>query len=149
MKRFLLLLALCAMACRFGAPPEPVLAELGQEFTLMVGQAATIPAADMILTLVSVPGDPRCPYELECAVSGPVSLSITVQAGSEAPQEFALQTFTDNDGRAPDMNFEGIQSSITVGDGYVIQLESVLPYPQKHMGEVKDGEYRVAFTVTK
>ncbi|HNO32389.1 MAG TPA: hypothetical protein PKI78_11430, partial [Anaerolineales bacterium] len=100
-------------------------------------------------TLVSVPGDQRCPYELECAVSGPVSLSITVQIGSAALQEYALQTFTDNDGRAPDMAFEGIQSSVTVGDGYMIQLESVLPYPQRSMGEVRDWEYQVSFTVLK
>jgi len=148
MKRFFLL-ALCTLACRFAVPLEPVSAILGEEFTLKVGQSATISTADMVITLVSVPGDQRCPYELECAVSGPVSLSITVQIGSDALQEYALQTFTDNDGRAPDMAFEGIQSSVIVGDGYMIQLESVLPYPQRSMGEVRDWEYQVSFTVLK
>jgi hypothetical protein len=45
-------------------------------------------------------------------MSGPVSLSIAVQKEAAAPVEFAMQTFTSNNGRAPDGPFEGIEDRV-------------------------------------
>jgi hypothetical protein len=135
-------------ACQPATPPPPVSTEVGTEFTLAPGQMASITGTDLNITLISVPGDQRCPSEIECAMSGPVSISLSVQSGSAAPAEINLQTFTGNDGRAPTMQFEGIESQVTY-EGYSIQVAGVLPYPKKSNTEVKDSEYRVDLVVSK
>jgi hypothetical protein len=139
------------MACRLvtpATPPPPVDAALDTEFTLAPDQIVTIASTGLTIKLISVPGDQRCPFELECAVSGPVSVSLSVQMDDGEPVNLDLQTFTDNNGRAPGMEFEGIKDRTTY-EGYLIRVAGVLPYPQKSMSEVKDSEYRVTLVVSK
>jgi hypothetical protein len=59
-----------------------------------------------------------------------------------------MQTFTDNNGRAPGMEFEGIKDRMSY-EGYLIRVVGVLPYPQKSMSEIEDSEYRVTLVVRK
>jgi hypothetical protein len=141
---FLIPFVLFLIACGTGTPPPPVNAGLGEVFTLTPGQSAKIDDAEMTITLVGVPGDERCPLDIECNESGPVTVTITVQSGSEAPKDFTLQSFTDNDGSVPEMDFEGMTASIET-NGFVIRLKSVLPFPRKSVAEI--GEYRVSFAV--
>lgn len=141
-----LLLLLLLTSCRAATPPPPITASVNEEFTLRPGQSAAISDSDLTMNLVAVSSDERCPLEIECAASGPVSLSIAIQKGESSPVEFALQTFTDNNGRAPDISFEGIQDRIEF-EGYVIQVKSVLPFPIKRSGEIRDSEYQVSFIV--
>ena len=140
-----LLVLLTLTACR-SATPSPVTAMLENEFTLARDQTATVDNTGLSIRLIGISGDQRCPSEIECAMSGPVSLSIAVQRDSETPVEFAMQTFTSNDGHAPDGPFEGIEDRIEY-EGYIIQVKSVLPYPAKSFDEIKDSEYRVSFLV--
>lgn len=144
----ILLSAVIITACQTASPPPPVVGELGQEFTLAPGQTAEINGTDLSITLASVPGDARCPLDIECTESGPVTVSIQVRSGSGASQEYTLQVFTDTDGRVPEGPFEGMQDRVE-NDGNVIRVRSVLPFPQASMTEIKAGEYRVSILVTK
>jgi len=128
--------------------PEDITATTNSEFTLAFGQMAVLTDAGFSIKLIGVGRDQRCPSEIECAFSGPVSVSLLVQAGNETPIELDLQTLTSTDGRSPEMHFEGINNE-TVYKGYVIRIVSVLPYPVRSFDEIKDSEYHVSFIVIK
>ena len=142
---FLLLLL---AACQSATPLPDITAETESEFTLGFRQSATITDTSLTITLEGVKGDERCPSEIEWAASGPVSLSLSAQISDSEPTGINLQVFTSNNGRVPDMQFEGIEDR-TVFEGYLIRVVSVLPYPAKAFDEIKDSEYRVTFIVSR
>lgn len=148
MKKSTLALLLILLTGCSDATPTPMTVNLSNEFTLAPDQTVTLTDTELAVTLIGVTGDERCPSAIECALSGPVSLTISVQKDSQTPGEFALLTFTSHDGRSPDGQFEGIQSQVEY-QGYVIQVKSVLPYPAKAFNEIKDSEYRVSFLVVE
>lgn len=135
-------------ACEPLTPPPLIVVDLGTEFTLAPGQSASPADSTLTIKLVGVSRDQRCPFTLECAASGPVTLTISVQSGDGGPAEIVMQTFTDYNGRAPEGPFEGIQDRVEVA-GYLIRVVGVLPFPQNSMSEIKAGDYRLAFIVTK
>ncbi len=141
-------LFLLTSACQAATPLLNLTTAEGEEFTLAVGQSATVNASTLTVKLVGVSEDGRCPSEVTCAESGPVSIAVTVQAGNEEPMEITLRTFTDDQGRTPEMEFEGIQDRIEY-KGYLIRVISVLPYPVNLEDKIEAGEYRVTFMVTK
>jgi hypothetical protein len=143
-----IILAVLLTACRPATPPPPVAASQDVEFTLAPGQSALLTDADLTIRLIGVGGDARCPSDIECAVSGPVSISLTVQKGDADPAAVDLQTFTDNNGRTPGLQFEGITDR-TVQAGYLIRVTGVLPYPAQSAGPIGDLEYRVTLVVTE
>ncbi|HET8669757.1 MAG TPA: hypothetical protein VFM05_03755 [Candidatus Saccharimonadales bacterium] len=142
-----LYIAYLLVACQTATPPT-VAAILGTEFSLSPSQSATVADRDLTITLHSVLSDDRCPSEVECAATGPVTVSLSVQQGNSAPSDLTLQTFTDQDGRAPAGQFEGIQNIAEAGD-YLIQIVGVLPYPKNLDSEIKVSDYRVTFIVTQ
>ena len=148
MKRLFILLVLFLSACQPATPPTPISADLGVEFALAPGMSVILADEGLTITLVNVTGDARCPLDIECTESGPVSLTISVEKASGDYEEIALQTFTDNDGRAPEGPFQGIRDRVEL-DGYVIRVKGVLPYPTEFEKTIKQGEYRVSFIVTK
>ena len=127
--------------------PSPGTAGLNTEVTLAPGQSAEVTGTDLTVTFHSVVSDDRCPSDVECAASGPVTVSLSVQQGDEAPNEFTLQTFTDLDGRSPNVQFEGITNRTEVGD-YVIQLAGVTPYPTSPSTPIEASAYRVALLIS-
>ena len=143
----LLSLLLVLTACQ-PATPAPITGTLDSEFTLAPNQIVTIENTDLSIRLIGIAGDQRCPSEIECAMSGPVSLSIAVQKDSDPAADFALETFTSNNGRAPDGPFEGIADRVEY-EGYLIQVKGVLPYPARSADEIQASEYRVSFLVTE
>ena len=148
MKRLFVLMIMFISACQPATPPTPISADLGAEFTLAPGMSATLTDEGLTVTLIHVTGDGRCPLDIECTESGPVSLTVAVEKAPGEYEEFALQTFTDNDGRAPEGPFQGIRDRVEM-DGYFIRVMSVLPYPPEFEKTIKQGEYRVSFIVTK
>jgi hypothetical protein len=133
------------------APPTPltpITAAKDTEFTLGEDQTATITDTDLSIRLIGVAGDERCPSEIECAISGPVSVSLSVQKGNGNPNNIDLQAFTGNDGRAATGHFEGINNIATV-EGYSIQVMGVTPYPTKPSKPIKSSDYRVILIVTQ
>ena len=144
---FLFVLLISLSACQPATPMPAIDAIVGERFILAPEQTVTITDAGFAITLNSVVGDARCPANVECAASGPVSLSISIQKGSDTPAQFNMQTFTSDDGIASEFNFEGIQSKVEF-EGYTIGIKSVLPYPQELEEKIRPGDYRVTFTVS-
>lgn len=149
MKKLLriIFLLIVLTSCQTAPPTPPITASVSDEFILRPGQSAAILGTDLTLKLTAVSSDERCPLEMECAMSGPVTLSISIQSAENIPAEFSLQTFTDNNGRTPEMSFEGIQDRMEY-EGYIFQVKAVQPFPLKRFGEIKDSEYQVSFVVT-
>jgi hypothetical protein len=136
------------IACQSATPFPPVTAEKGVEFTLAEDQTATITDTGLTIRLIGVAGDQRCPSGMECAISGPVSVSLSVQKDNGNPVNINLQAFTGDDGRAAPGRFKGI-NNLTTYEGYSIQLMSVTPYPTSLSKPIKSSDYRVILTVTK
>jgi hypothetical protein len=134
-------------ACQPGSALSPARATVNQEITLAPDQSAAVTGADLTITFHSVLRDERCPRDIECVTSGPVAVSLSVQQGDGTPDDFALQTFTDPNGRSPNVQFEGITNRAEVGD-YIIQIASVIPYPRNSATEIKASEYRVTLLVS-
>lgn len=130
------------------ATPEPITAATDSEFTLSIGQTVSLTDANLKITLLSVADDQRCPSEIECAASGPVTLRLSMRNKDGVSIEENLQTFTDNHGLAPLMDFEGIKSS-TLVDEYQIRMIGVSPYPKKRFDSIKPSEYKVTLKVSK
>ncbi len=149
MKKLLpiIFLLIVLSSCQTAPPTPPVAVSVSDEFILRPGQSAAILGTDLTLKLIAVSSDERCPLKMECAMSGPVTLSISIQSAENIPAEFSLQTFTDNNGRTPEMSFEGIQDRMEY-EGYIFQVKAVQPFPLKRFGEIKDSEYQVSFVVT-
>ncbi len=142
----ILLMVILLTGCGSPTPAPLVTTTLSTEFTLAPDQMATITDTKLTIRLIDVGGDQRCPSEIECAISGPVSVSLSAQIGNQAPTNIDLQAFTSNNGRAPDMQFQGIKDRMTY-EGYVIRVVGVLPYPAKSFNEIKASDYRVTFLV--
>ncbi len=149
LKLFIVLLPVTVLivACQT-TPKSPLVAELGVEFTLAPGGTATITNAGLTISLISILSDDRCPSEVECAASGPVQVSLSAQKDNGTTEDFALQTFTDTEGRSPAMEFEGITDRI-VYEGYLIRIVGVLPYPETPITSIKQNDYQVSFVVTE
>ena len=146
-----LIALICAIlvlsACQ-GKPPEPITVDTDNEFILAPSQIATIIGTDINIKFISVSSDERCPNGMECAMSGPVTVSLSTQSGNAPEESLVLQTFTDGNGRAPEMHFEGIDNSSAIGN-FLIQVKAVTPYPQGSFGPIKDRDYRVTLLVTQ
>jgi hypothetical protein len=128
--------------------PEAITALANTEFSLSVGQTVSITDAGLSITLFSVSRDERCPREIECAASGPVTINLSIRDKSDVISEKTLQTFTDVTGIAPTMEFEGIKSSVSVDD-YQIKIVGVLPYPKDRSSSIEASEYVLTLKVTK
>lgn len=132
-------------ACQPGTPFPQVTATLNNEFTLATGQSVSVKKTDLTITFHAVLSDERCPREIECAASGPVTVSLSIQQDGDTPAMISLQAFTDQEGRAPGDSFEGIEDRIEIG-GYLIQVVGVLPYPRNLSG-IKASDYQATFMV--
>ena len=145
----LFLFLLCILtACRSeGTSSSPVTGTVNEEITLASGQSAMVTGTDLTVTFHSVVSDERCPSEVECAASGPVTISLSVQQGAGSPTDFTLQTFTDENGRSPNVQFEGVTNQTEVG-GYLIQILSVTPYPQNLTTNIEPSAYRIGLLVS-
>ena len=134
-------------ACQIGVTPFPTITTMNNEITLAPDQAATLTGTDLTITFYSVISDERCPVEVECAASGPVTVSLSVKQGDGKSSDFTLQTFTDQNGRSPNVEFEGVTNRAEVGN-YVIQIISVTPYPQNLTAKIDPSEYRLSLLVS-
>lgn len=126
---------------------SPVTGTVNEEIVLAPDQSAAVTGTDLTVTFHSVVSDERCPSEIECAASGPVTISLSVQEGAGSPTDFTLQTFTDQNGRSPNVQFEGVTNRTEVGD-YLIQILSVAPYPENSTTKIEPSAYRIGLLVS-
>jgi hypothetical protein len=142
------ILLLCLLTGCLAGTPQPISATSDAEIILSVGQTVSLSDANLSITLLNVVSDERCPSEIECAASGPVTLRLSILGSNGAGTEETLQTFTDNNGLAATMEFEGIQSSTTV-DEYQIRILGVSPYPKDRSDSIKPSAYKVTLKVLR
>ena len=147
---FLSIACLLAACQTTPAPSQPPVANLTvhAELPLAPGQSAAVTNTDLTITFHSIVSDERCPSESECLTSGPVTVSLSIQQGDNPATGFTLQTFTDENGRSPNVQFEGITNRAEVGE-YLVQIASVTPYPEERSTPIEPAEYRLTLWVLK
>jgi hypothetical protein len=139
---------ICALsACQSTSTTSPTHGAVNTEITLAPDQSVAVTGTDLTVTFHSVVNDERCPSKVECAASGPVTVSLSIQQGNDPPTDFTLQTFTDQMGRSPNVQFEGVTNRAEVGE-YVIQLVSVTPYPTDSTTKIEPSAYRMGLLVS-
>jgi hypothetical protein len=143
---FLLVIGILASCQTTPAPSSPVTGTVNTEILLAPDQSTTVTGTNLTVTFHSVISDERCPSGVECVASGPVTVSLSIRQGSEAPTDFTLQTFTEQDGRSPNVQFEGVTNRAEVGE-YVIQIASVTPYPANG-AKIESSAYRLGLLVS-
>lgn len=145
----LILSLICILtACQAGGTSSPpVTGTVNEEIILAPGQSAAVTGTDLTVTFHSIVSDERCPSEIECAASGPVTISLSLQQGGRVSTDFTLQTFTEQNGRSPNVQFEGVTNRAEVGE-YIIQILSVTPYPKNLTTKIDPSDYRISLLIS-
>jgi hypothetical protein len=128
---FILLIGLCT-GC--GAN-QFIKADLGQEFSLGIGQTARIESEQLTIRFNGIDGDSRCPTGVTCVWAGEVSCKVTV-------------TYQ---GSSSNMTLSQIGPPLPPAEetyGNYRLLFSVQPYPSTGT-QISDAEYRLIMTVEK
>jgi len=130
----ILLLSIVASAC---ARPARIQANAGQEFTLYMGQTATINGEDLEIRFAEVISDSRCPQGVECFWAGEASCLtyVTRTNTSSAPYKLVLVQPGSSDSATQDFD----------GHRIAFRLE---PYPVAGK-TTPNSERRLVMTVTK
>jgi hypothetical protein len=128
-----LLLLLFLTACGGGA--GEVKANLDQEFSLAIGQTASIQGEELQLKFLKVVNDSRCPQDVTCIWQGQASCLVEI-AYFESVQEVTLVQ--------PGLTEE--PSRIDFND-YRIEF-NLTPYPEAGK-EIKKSDYRLQVAITK
>jgi len=118
-----------------GGEVEEVKANLGQEFSLSIGQTVSIQGEELKLRFVEVIGDSRCPKDVTCVWQGQASYIIEITYLESLNKVTLIQ---------PGLTEEF--SQIDFKD-YVIEF-NLTPYPQAGK-EIKESDYRLQLVVTK
>jgi hypothetical protein len=126
-------LILPLVAC--GNAPAKVSADLGEEFSLSMGQTATITGQDLQITFEDVIEDSRCPSDVTCIWAGRVSCIIKLVEGSS--------------------QYRMVLTELGLTEGYTSETYReyqlafhVSPYPLAGQSIQKD-EYRLRLIVSK
>jgi len=130
----ILTMALAATAC---AKPARIQAGLDQEFTLYLGQTATITGESLEIRFAEVISDSRCPQGVQCIWAGEASCLtyVTRTNTSSAPYKLVLVQSGASD------------SSEQSFDGHVLKFR-LDPYPVAGKTTPR-GEKRLVMTVTR
>lgn len=120
---------------------DAVAAVLGEEFSLSIGQSASIQGEYLEIKFLEVTEDSRCARDVTCIQAGWVRCSVELVRSNPSY------------GTAPDLmvlNQPGLTSQPAVKpyEDYTITYR-VLPYPEKAEDRIRDGEYRLLLTITR
>jgi len=113
--RRVIALALAAAAAACASPTEPYRLTSPADVVLKVGQAAQVDGV-LLVRLVGVPADSRCPATADCTWAGDAEVVITTSLDAGATATDSLHT-------TPAGN-----SVLTYG--YAVSLVELTPYPQ-------------------
>jgi len=128
-----LLLLLLLAAC--GGEAGEVKANLGQEFSLSMGQTVSIQGEELKLRFLEVIGDSRCPKDVTCVWQGQASCLVEITYFELLHKVTLIQ---------PGLSEE--PSQIDFND-YLIKF-NLTPYPEAGE-EIKKGDYRLRLVVTR
>jgi hypothetical protein len=106
---------------------------LNQQFTLAIGQTATISNAGITVTFTGVPNDSRCPGDAICVTAGDATVSIEALPPAGGRSRYELHT----------ADMQPVQhGELTIS---LLQLD---PYPFTTRS-IQAGDYRATFRVTR
>jgi hypothetical protein len=122
------------------SPPETIMVEVDQPFTLQVGQEAVLGALRLRVTELR---DIRCPSEVVCAEKGFTQVSVNIAEGDQGPQTYLMNSdpFYKAD--------SGVGVSLVPHNGYRIELIEVAPYPERPVDKIPLEDYRVTFVISE
>lgn len=120
---------------------DAVAAVLGEEFSLSIGQSASIEGEDLEIKFLEVTEDSRCARDVTCIQAGWArgSVEFTSPGGAygTAPERMVLSQ--------PGLSDPPAVETYKV---YTIAFR-VLPYPEKAEEPIGDDEYRLLLTITR
>jgi len=128
----LLLLALLLVPACSETPTEPVGPSLGEQFSLGVGESASIRSERVTISFERLLGDSRCPIDAICIWEGEALVALSIEERGRPAFSFELST------RAPQ----------TTVSSYRITLRGVTPAPRSNV-RIDPRSYRVELVVTK
>lgn len=108
---------------------KPVEPEIGEDFTLKVGQEATFADKEFVITFKKILEDSRCPKGVTCVWSG--NAQILIQFNEK---EFQINTHIDPE-------------TLPVGD-YKITLTALDPYPRDKV-KIEPENYAATFIISR
>ena len=140
---FVCLALLILVGCEGGAqtsPPETIVVEVDQPFTLQVGQEAVLGELRLRVTEIR---DIRCPSEVVCAEKGFAQVSVDITEGDQASQSYLMNSdpFYKAD--------SGVGVNLITHKGYRIELTEVAPYPERPEDKIPLEDYRVTFVISE
>jgi hypothetical protein len=109
-------LGLLLASCSSGSPSRATTVPYDEDFALGVGQTAAVSDTDLVVRLVQVADDSRCPEDVQCVTAGDATVRLAVRAGRGTEQALELRTF----GEAAEARFEA----------YRIRLQLLAPRPR-------------------
>jgi len=112
---------------------------LGEEFSLAIGQSASITGEDLEVTFLDVVEDSRCPRDVVCVWEGRVTCSV----------EFVSPASGGQDGDTVMLTQPGLtdEAAVETYQDYRIAFW-VIPYPEANTPVPRD-EYRLFLTITR
>ncbi len=117
-----------------GCANNVVEADLGQEFSLRIGQTAQIENEPLTIRFTGISGDSRCPKGVTCIWAGEVKCDVTVTYQGTSSNITLIQSGAG-------------QSSEEIYKGYRL-IFSVEPYPEAGK-QISRADYRLILTVEK
>jgi hypothetical protein len=118
--------------CDEASPTAPSV-PLNQRFTLAPGESASIAGTSLLIEMVRVSGDSRCPGDAICIQGGDALVHIVVHGGTVSNYE--LHTG------------DAARGSIQHGTARVTLID-LQPYPFSSRPAIRADEYRATFTVS-
>jgi hypothetical protein len=129
------LLVLTAISLLIGCTgSDTIKASLDKEFTLAIGQTASISSENLKIKFLDVTADSRCPKDVQCIWAGEVTCSFEIAANGSAKQMELTQP-----------SGSDVDAGITTG-GYNYKF-TVEPYPESTK-KIEKEDYRVKMTVS-
>jgi hypothetical protein len=132
-QRFVWLVCLLGVTACDGLPSGPTV-DLDEQFTLAVGETATLDTPRVRLEFVEVSGDSRCPADAICIQGGDAVVRLRATAGTAAT---TLELHTGDASRSADV-FQGLR----------VQLKELQPYPFSSR-TIAQGDYKATLTVAQ
>jgi hypothetical protein len=139
--------ALLAMACQAApgsaAPPARARSiDLGGEFALAPDESVEVTGASVRVRFTNVVSDRRCPRQVQCAITGPVTIELGVlEAGGE--ERLVKLAVLDRDVGGPAL--QGITSCVRIGK-LALRLRDVQPWPIRGSATPR-ADYRASFVL--
>ncbi len=125
------LLALLPLACTRSSETT---ANLGQEFSLAIGQSASLNGEDLVIRFVDVIGDSRCAAGVVCIWAGEASCLVEIDYANKTFEKVLTQ---------PGLT----EPAMTDFADYTIAFD-LKPYPQAGQ-EIEDKDYRLDLDIAR